>query len=322
MITLQLNKKDFLSQWVPFGIIILISFVAYPLSLSIIGGYFLFPVTNLFHKKFKIPVFLSVLLTVILILSSFLAIIYFLIQTLINLIPFLHEHVVLLPVMELQNNPIFMLFEGKFQTILNKLLNDLLLNVTHIPSYFFELFLFGIGLFFSLIESVKDREWFLVYFPKKMRILCHRALLKSSTIVNQFIHVELKLFILTFILISIGFTVLGLHNPIKYAFLISLVDSVPFLGTGLILIPLSIYFYLMEMPLVGTIILLLYLFVQLTRHIVESVLWSSTSQIKAVHVFYLSAAAILIFGFIGILFSPFIYLFAHKWESFTKTSSQ
>ncbi|MGB2873658.1 AI-2E family transporter, partial [Psychrobacillus psychrotolerans] len=91
---------------------------------------------------------------------------------------------------------------------------------------------------------------------------------------------------------------------------------------GLILIPLSIYFFLMEMPMVGTIVLLLYLFVQLTRHIVESVLWSSTTQIKAVHVFYLSAAAILIFGFIGILFSPFIYLFAHKWENFTKTSSQ
>lgn len=322
LITLQLNKKDFLSQWVPFGIIILISFVAYPLTLAIIGGYFLFPITNFLHKKFKIPVFISVLLTVILILSSFLMILFFLIQTLIDLIPFIHEHVVLLPVMEIQNHPIFTMFEGKFQTLLNKLLNDLLLNVTHLPSYFFEIFLFSIGLFFSLIESIKDREWFLVYFPQKMRNLCHRALLKSSTIINQFIHVEFKLFILTFILISIGFSILGLHNPIKYAFLISLVDSVPFLGTGLILIPLCIYFFLMEMQMVGTIVLLLYLFVQLTRHIVESVLWSSTTQIKAVHVFYLSAAAILIFGFIGILFSPFIYLFAHKWESFTKTSSQ
>lgn len=322
MITLQLNKKDFFFQWAPFGIIILISLVAYPLTLSIIGGYFLYPITHLLHKKMKIPVLLSVLLTVIFILSSFLAILYFLVQTLVDIIPFIHQHIVLIPVVELQNHPIFMLFEGKLQAVLNKLLNDLLLNVTHIPSYFFEIFLFSIGLFFSLIESLKDREWFLIYFPKKTRTLCHRALLKSSTIVNQFIHVEFKLFILTFVLISIGFSVLGLHNPIKYAFLISLVDSIPFLGTGLILIPLSIYFFLMEMHMVGTIIMLLYLFVQLTRHIVESMLWASTSQIKAVHVFYLSAAAILIFGFIGILFSPFIYLFAHKWESFTKTSSQ
>ncbi|WP_424513361.1 AI-2E family transporter, partial [Psychrobacillus psychrotolerans] len=232
MITLQENKKDFLLQWVPFGIIILISFIAYPLTLAIIGGYFLFPLTNLLHKKFKLPVFLSVLLTVILILGSFLVVLFFLIQTFIDLIPFLHEHVVLLPVMELQSHPVFTMFEGKFQTILNKLLNDLLLNVTHLPSYFFEIFLFSIGLFFSLFESIKDREWFLVYFPKKMRTLCHRALLKSSTVVNQFIHVELKLFVLTFIFIAIGFSVLGLHNPIKYAFLISLVDSIPFLGTG------------------------------------------------------------------------------------------
>ena len=322
MITLQLNKKDLLVHWVPFGIIILILFIAYPLTLSIIGGYFLYPLTNLLHKKFKLPVFISVLLTVVFILSSILLILFVLIQTLIDLIPFIHEHVVLLPVLELQNHPIFMLFEGKFQTLLNKILNDLMLNLTHLPSYFFETFLFSIGLFFSLSESLKDREWFLVYFPKKVRHLCHRALLKSSTIVNKFLQVELKLFVITFVIISIGFSVLGLHNPIKYAFLISLVDSIPFLGTGLILIPLGIYFFLMEMQMEGTIILLLYIFVQLTRHILESVLWSSSMQIKAVHVFYLSAAAILIFGFIGILFSPFIYLFAHKWDSFKKTSSQ
>ena len=137
MITLQLNKKDFFFQWAPFGIIILISLVAYPLTLSIIGGYFLYPITHLLHKKMKIPVLLSVLLTVIFILSSFLAILFFLVQTLVDIIPFIHQHIVLIPVVELQNHPIFMLFEGKLQAVLNKLLNDLLLNVTHIPSYFF-----------------------------------------------------------------------------------------------------------------------------------------------------------------------------------------
>ncbi|MEK4486719.1 AI-2E family transporter [Psychrobacillus sp. FSL H8-0484] len=322
MIALQINKKEIVTYWVPIGIIILILFIAYPLSLAILCGYFLFPITNFFYSKIKMPIIFSVLLTEALILTGVLLFLFFIVQTLIDLIPLIHDHVVLLPIDQLQKHPIFLMFEGEFQELLNKLLNNLLINLTHLPSYFFEVFLFSIGLFFSLTESTKDRLWFLVYFPKKSRSFFQRALIKASVVVNKFLSVGLKLFLLTLILLSIGFSVLGLHNPIKYAFLISLVDSIPFLGTGLILIPLSVYFFLMDEQMVGTIILLLYLFVQLTRHIVDSMLWSASMQIKAVHVFFLSAAAILLFGFIGILFSPFIYLFANKWESLTKTSSQ
>lgn len=322
MIALQINKKEIISLWIPIGIIILISFIAYPLSLSILFGYFLFPITNLFHEKWKFPIILSVFFTVALILSGISLFLFFIVQALIDLIPLIHEHILLLPVIELLKHPIFLMFEGKFQGLLNKLLNDLLLNITHLPSYFFEVFLFSLGLFFSLNESMKDRLWFLVYFPKKARTFSQKALKKLSIVLNKFVSVELKLFFLTFILLSIGFTILGLHKPIKYAFLVSLVDSIPFLGTGLILIPMSIYFFLMDQRMFGMIILLLFVFVQLTRHIAESMLWSSSMQIKAVHVFFLSAAAILIFGFIGILFSPFIYLFANKWDNFTKTSSQ
>ena len=32
---------------------------------------------------------------------------------------------------------------------------------------------------------------------------------------------------------QLGSQLLGLHNPVKYAFLVSLVDSIPFLGTGI-----------------------------------------------------------------------------------------
>ena len=320
MITMQLNKKDIFSKWAPIVIIILISFVVYPLSLSILAGYFLFPITKFLNKKCKIPLFLSVFLTELFIVSTVFLFGIFIVQTLINLIPLIHDHVILLPVAEMQNHPIFLLFEGKLQSLMNTFMNNALINLTHLPSYFFELLLFSMGLFFSLQESMKDRQWFLVYFPKKARIICQKGLLKSTDVINKFISVEIKLFFLTFFLLSIGFLILGFHQPIKYAFLISLVDSIPFLGTGLVLIPLSIYFFLLDQHTFGVIIILLYIFVQLTRHLVESILWSSSMQIKAVHVFFLSAAAVLIFGVIGILFSPFIYLFANKWADFTKTS--
>jgi len=252
----------------------------------------------------------------------FLLFVFFIIQSLITLIPLVHEHVMLLPIDELQKHPVFVMFEGKFQEVLNGILTDLLNNVTHLPSYFFEVLLFSIGLFFSLMESTKNRLWFLIFFPIRLRIFFGKALVKINEIVNNFLSVEVRLIFLTFTILAIGFSVLGMHNPIKHAFLVSLVDSIPFLGTGIVLIPLSIYFFLLGDKLFGIIILLLYVFVQVTRYIADSLLWSKSMKIRAVHVFFLSAAAFLMFGFIGILFSPFIYLFANKWESTRKTSLQ
>ena len=321
-ISFQLNKRDFLTYWLPIGIITLILLIAFPLTLSILFGYFLYPFTSFLHRKLKLPIFVSVVLTEVFILSIFLLFVFFIIQSLITLIPLIHEHIMLLPIDQLQNHPVFVMFEGEFKDVLNELLTNLLNKVTHLPSYFFEVLLFSIGLFFSLMESTKDRLWFLIFFPERVRLFFEKALVKINIIVNNFLGVEVRLIFLTFTLLAIGFSVLGMHNPIKHAFLVSLVDSIPFLGTGVVLIPLSVYFFLLGDKLFGIIIVLLYIFVQVTRHIADSMLWSKSMKMRAVHVFFLSAAAFLMFGFIGILFSPFIYLFANKWEATRKTSLQ
>ena len=59
MIILQLNKKDLFSQWIPFGIIILISFVAYPLiTVHSMQGTFYFQLLISYIKNVKSQFFL------------------------------------------------------------------------------------------------------------------------------------------------------------------------------------------------------------------------------------------------------------------------
>ena len=100
---------------------------------------------------------MSVLLTEIIILSSFLLFVFFIFQSFVTLIPLIHEHLLYLPFDDLQNHPIFLMFEDKLQELLNNYLNNLLINLTHLPTYIFEILLFSIGLFFSLYESTKDQ---------------------------------------------------------------------------------------------------------------------------------------------------------------------
>ena len=96
------------------------------------------------------------------------------------------------------------------------------------------------------------------------------------------------------------------------AFLIAFADSLPFLGIGIFLIPLSIYFFIVGQPVVGSLIIALYIFVQLIRQLTESMLWSHTFHLRMIHTFIISAASVLLFGLYGIILSPILLMLAIK----------
>lgn len=102
--------------------------------------------------------------------------------------------------------------------------------------------------------------------------------------------------------------ILQFEQAIIKAFIVAFADVLPFFGIGVFLVPMSIYFYFNGNTFLCVAILLLYLFVQLTRQLADSMLWSNTLQLRTFHTFFISAASILLFGFYGILLSP-IFLF-------------
>ena len=79
----------------------------------------------------------------------------------------------------------------------------------------------------------------------------------------------MQLFTLTFALLSIGFYFLQFDGFIAKAFLIAIADVLPFFGIGIFLIPLAIYFFIVGQPVVGSLIMALYIFVQLIRQLTE-----------------------------------------------------
>ncbi len=118
-------------------------------------------------------------------------------------------------------------------------------TVTIIQTVFqqlFSLFIFLVAYFFALRESGKNRFWFLVYFPVKIRKPAKRMFTKAGKLIGTFISVEARLFFLTFLILTIGFFFLTIQSPIGIAFLISLADSLPFLGIGFFLFPMAAFF--------------------------------------------------------------------------------
>jgi len=216
----------------------------------------------------------------------------------------------------LQNFPLFNEYESMFIQVLKEkslsIFDSIFLYTANIfqilMKHVIEVFIFLVAYYFALLETRKSRYWFFQYVPKKFRNEWQKHFSKIMQLFHYFLYVEFQLFTITLLILCAGFMILQFEQAIIKAFIVAFADVLPFFGIGVFLVPMSIYFYLKGNTFLCFSILLLYLFVQLTRQLAESMLWSNTLQLRTFHTFFISAASILLFGFYGILLSP-IFLF-------------
>ncbi|MFC5558319.1 AI-2E family transporter [Ureibacillus thermophilus] len=314
---MQLNKfSDYTNQNKIQFLVLILYFVflwlVLPISLAILFAYLLYPIIHFFHQRLKLPYIISAIIISILIFLSFYSFFYITIQSIISIYPEVKKQVE-----DLQ------LFNSEYLFILEKLFNESLKYIDtaimglasylqNIFQYLFEIFVFFVAFFFALFESKRDRYWFFIYVPKSYRNAWKQYFEKATNLFSYFLYVEFQLFIITFFLLSIGLALLQFDKPLNKAFLISFADVLPFFGIGLFLIPIAIYFFAIGEKFLSFALLLLYIFIQITRQLTESLLWASTFQLRTVHTFFISAASILLFGVYGILLSPFLLLVAVK----------
>lgn len=301
--------KQLLIKWLPAFLTLLIIFLVPPAAIAIILAYFTAPLLFAVRNVTKLPLTVATLFVMTLILLLIGGFTYVALHAIIDLVPTIERH--LAPFT--QNTD----FVGKTIAFLEEKIIEyghavLEFAVTTIQSVFqhiFSFFIFLIAYFFALRESGNNRFWFLVYFPHKIRQSTKRMLLEASKLISTFVSLEARLMFLTLIILTIGFSLLRFNSPIGMAFLVTLVDSLPFLGTGIFLIPMAVFFLHTDQLLIGISLILLYLFAITTRQLAESYMWASTFQLRPVHAFFIMASSIYLFGFAGILLTPFL-LFA------------
>ncbi|KGR83245.1 AI-2E family transporter [Lysinibacillus odysseyi] len=287
---------------------LLLMIVVSPITLGIFFATLFHPFLLFFYKKLRIPYVLVVFFTTI----SFFYGMYFLVRFIID------SFIIVFPqIQELVNSDIFShpILQAMMEAALSAVdqIASVGINLTkELFSYFFEVIIFIMAFYFSLFESKRDRYWFFIYTPKSVRQTWKSYFERAMHLFTTFLYVEIRLLIVTFLLLVLGFWLLGFSFPWQKAFFIALADCLPFFGIGLILVPLAIYFYIVDKVILCIAIIVLYIFIQTTRQLTESYLWASTFHVRTIHTFFISAASVLLFGFYGILLSPFFLLLAVK----------
>lgn len=80
---------------------------------------------------------------------------------------------------------------------------------------------------------------------------------------------QLKLMSITFLVLTAGFLILGIDYPLLFSLLIAVIDALPMLGSGVILIPWGLFQFLQGNTFLGAGLLCLYGAAALTRTALE-----------------------------------------------------
>ena len=108
---------------------------------------------------------------------------------------------------------------------------------------------FGIGtgllaayLFSARLPRLKD--WFLRRIPERWRSRYLPTLQALRSAMGGWFRAQLMLMGVTFVILWAGFALLGIRHATVWAAITALIDAVPMLGTGLVLIPWSLVLFL------------------------------------------------------------------------------
>ncbi len=138
-----------------------------------------------------------------------------------------------------------------------------------LPNAIFGLVVMVIATYYFAVDRVAVNCFFLSFFPKNSHLLLKRAKDILANTIGRYLRAYGLLFLITFAQLSISFMVLGIDYSLLLALIISLVDILPILGTGTVLVPWGIIMISFGNMKLGLGLLITYAIITVVRQITE-----------------------------------------------------
>ena len=161
---------------------------------------------------------------------------------------------------------------------------------------------------FISIDYSSVMDFLLRQLPSTWRPILLRCKQQMIGSILQILKAYLILLLLTFLQLSLGFFLLKIEQPLLWAAVLAFLDFLPFIGTGLILIPWGIYHLIVGRAALGSGLLLLCGILTLVHNLLEPKLVSSSIGLHPLTTLIAMYAGLKLFGFIGLLMAPVLVL--------------
>ena len=178
---------------------------------------------------------------------------------------------------------------------------------------FFIVFLVAVYLFSFSLPAMKTS--FLSVFEERSRLQVEAVLQNLRKSVFGFLRAQILISVLTYMITFFGLLIIGTGNPLAIALLIVIVDILPILGTGTVLIPWAVYQFAAGDAFTGAGLILLYLVITVVRRIVEPKIIGDAVGIGALSALISLYVGYELVGLIGVFLGPIVvivYMAARK----------
>lgn len=199
-------------------------------------------------------------------------------------------------------------FIGKLTEIVNKIINSIVNFVLFFPN----LIIYIIVTFLATLFLVTDRRTIARHlqevFPSKLIKKISAVVVACFRTLGKYLKAQCIIICITFIELFIAFLILNQPYPLLLAVLVAIIDALPILGTGTVLLPWAVYSAITGNLGLGIGLLVTYVVITVVRQLVEPRIVSSN---LGVHPFLTLVAMYIgfkIFGLFGLIVGPVVMI--------------
>lgn len=198
-------------------------------------------------------------------------------------------------------NTIYDIGKNALGTIIN-IIKDVINSVINVIMSLPNLMVYVIVTFLATLFIVTDRREILKganeILPEKFTRKVINAVSMTIKSLGSYLKAQCILICITFIELLIAFFILKQPYPLTLALIVALVDALPILGTGTVLIPWSIYSFITGDIVLGIALLVVYVIILIVRQLVEPKIVGNKI---GVHPFLTLLAMYIGFRFLGLI---------------------
>ena len=184
--------------------------------------------------------------------------------------------------------------------------------ITNIPSLILSLIVFLLSAFYFSSDSDSASSLFMSVLPESWQNKLPHLKTKLKKTLSGYLKAYLLIMLITFLEVFVGLSILKVNYAFILAIVIAVVDILPVLGTGAILVPWSIFAFLSGNTTLGIGLLVLYGVTLIARQIIEPKIIGSTLGMHPLMTLASVYIGLKLLGFAGIFIGPIFALLLFK----------
>ena len=199
-------------------------------------------------------------------------------------------------------------FLESLQLLLRQSLTFSINIAKQIPNIFIELVIVFIAMYLISLHLPNMKQYFMHFFDEADHPRLDSVLKKLHDSIFGFIRAQLIISTIEFVFVYFGFILLGVSYPSATALFVTIVDILPIVGTGAVMIPMSIFHYLQGNIFLGVGLIIHYAIIIILRRIIDPKILADNIGISSLSALISMYLGVKLAGFVGLFMGPAIVI--------------